>query len=71
MQEIEPGMVLGKAAVDKKGSLLGEIIDVGLYAHDRVKFLVVQDRTRRVPVRNVAVDAISSVSSDTVQLSVV
>lgn len=71
MQEIEPDMVLGKAAVDEKGSHLGEIIDVGLYAHDRVKFLVVQDRTRRVPVRNVGVDAIAFVSSDTVQLSVV
>jgi hypothetical protein len=70
MREIEPDMVLGKEVVDGDGGSLGEIVDVGLYTHDRVKFLVVQDRARRVPIRRVGVDAIASVSPDTVRLSV-
>jgi len=71
MRDIEPNMVLGKEAVDQQGATLGEIVDVGLYAHDRVKFLVLKDPTRRVPVRTVGVDLIADVSADRVQLSVV
>lgn len=71
MRAIEPDMVLGKEVVDGMGGSLGEIVDVGLYTHDRVKFLVVQDRARRVPVRTVAVDAITSVSPDSVRVRVV
>ena len=71
MRAIEPDMVLGKEAIDDQGGRLGEIVDVGLYTHDRVKFLVVQDRSRRVPVRTVGVDAISSVTVDSVRVSVV
>lgn len=70
MRAIEPGMVMGKEAVDGEGTPLGEIVDVGLYAHDRVKFLLVKDPTHRVPVRIVGVDAIAHVSADRVRLSV-
>ena len=71
MRTIEPDMVLGKEAIDGEGAAIGEIVDVGLYAHDRVKFLVVQGRDRRIPIRNVDVGAIASVSPDSVRLSVV
>ena len=70
MREIEPEMVLGKEAVDGDGLRIGEIVDVGLYNHSRVKFLVVQDRAQRVPIRRVAVDAIDAVSADVVTLRV-
>lgn len=70
MRDIEPDMVLGKEAVDGDGLRLGEIIDVGLYTHSRVKFLVLEDRARRVPIRRVAVDDIDDVSADVVKLRV-
>lgn len=77
MRAIEPDMVLGKVAYDGTGVSLGEIVDVGLYAHHRVKFLVLRDSARRVPLagraglRTVGVDAIADVSADSVRLSVV
>ena len=70
MRAIEPDMVLGKEAVDGAGSHLGEIVDVGLYTHSRVKFLVVQDKSARVPIRRVAVDDIDDVAADVVRLRV-
>jgi hypothetical protein len=64
MQSIEPDMVLGKRVVDARGGRLGEIVDVGLYTHSRVKFLVVLDKTQRVPIRRYAVDTIDNVSEE-------
>lgn len=64
---IEPDMVLGKTVEDERGGRLGHIVDVGLYSHSRVKFLIVEDDKKRVPVR-VAVDAIERVGADTVRL---
>ena len=71
MRAIEPDMVLGKEAVDRQGETLGEIVDVGLYAHDRVKFLVLQDTKRGVPIRRIGVDQIADVTAERVRLSVV
>lgn len=65
---IEPDMVLGKAVVDDHGGNLGHIVDVGLYNHSRVKFLVVEDKSKRVPIRTVGVDAIERVGADTVRI---
>ena len=70
MRAIEPDMVLGKEAIDGAGTALGEIVDVGLYTHSRVKFLVVSDPSRRVPVRRVGVEDITDVSADVVRLRV-
>lgn len=70
MRAIEPDMVLGKEAVDDEGLHLGEIVDVGLYTHSRVKFLVVQDRDNRVPIRRVGVEDIHDVNADVVRLRV-
>lgn len=70
MRSIEPDMVLGKEAVNGLGDSIGEIVDVGLYDHSRVKFLVVEDKARRLPIRNVAVDAIQDVGADVVKLRV-
>lgn len=65
---IEPDMVLGKAVVDERGGTVGQIVDVGLYSHSRVKFLVVEDKSKRVPIRTFGVDAIERVGADTVSL---
>lgn len=70
MRAIEPDMVLGKEAVDGEGSHLGEIVDVGLYTHSRVKFLVVQDKDNRVPIRRIGVEDIHDVDPDVVRLRV-
>lgn len=70
MRAIEPDMVLGKEAVDDAGLHLGEIVDVGLYTHSRVKFLIVQDKDHRVPVRRVGVEDIHDVAADVVRLRV-
>lgn len=70
MHAIAPDMVLGKRLVDGHGGLLGEIVDVGLYDHSRVKFLVVEDKTRRIPIRTVGVDAIEGVDPDSVRVRV-
>ena len=68
MLSIEPDMVLGKTVVDGHGGSLGHIVDVGLYNHSRVKFLVVEDKEKRIPIRTVGVDAIERVGTDTVRL---
>lgn len=70
MLSIEPDMVLGKVVFDGHGDSLGQIVDVGLYNHSRVKFLVVEDKEKRIPIRTLPVDAIDSVSADTVTLRV-
>jgi hypothetical protein len=70
MQPIAPDMVLGKSLVDGHGGRLGEIVDVGLYTHDRVKFLVVEDKERRIPIRTVGVDAIDRVDAESVRVRV-
>lgn len=70
MMAIEPYMVLGKTATDPQGASLGEIVDVGLHNYSRVKFLVVEDKVRRVPIRTVSVDQVEGVSTDTVRLRV-
>ncbi|HUR69679.1 MAG TPA: hypothetical protein VM370_10575 [Candidatus Thermoplasmatota archaeon] len=71
MRAIEPDMVLGKQAIASGGERLGEIVDVGLYTHDRVKFLVVQrGGPGAVPIRRVEVGEITQVSADSVRLSV-
>lgn len=77
MRAIEPDMVLGKEAVDGAGSHLGRIVDVGLYTHSRVKFLVLSDERRKptggsraVPVRRVSVDDVADVEADIVRLRV-
>ncbi|HEX2021950.1 MAG TPA: hypothetical protein VHH36_04510 [Candidatus Thermoplasmatota archaeon] len=67
---IEPDMVMGKPVVDPAGGNLGEIVDVGLYSHDRVKFLVVEDKSARVPIRRLMVDEIDDVSATTVRVRV-
>lgn len=61
-------MVLGKAVVDGRGDKLGEIVDVGLFSHRHVKFLVVEDRSQRVPMRTFAVDRVDHVTPETVTL---
>lgn len=70
MHPIEPDMVLGKALVDGQGGSLGEIVDVGLWSHGRVKYLLVEDRSQRVPIRTVGVDDIEQVSADAVRVRV-
>ena len=70
MQPIAPEMVLGKPLVDPTGGRLGEIVDVGLFDHARVKFLVVEDKARRIPIRCVGVDAIDAVDADSVRVRV-
>ena len=71
MHAIEPDMVLGKEAVDPSGSHLGTIVDVGLFTHSRVKFLVVRDQARRnVPVRRVGIEDVDGVDADVVRLRV-
>ena len=67
---IEPDMVLGKHLVDPESGNLGEIVDVGLYNHARVKFLVVEDKSNRVPIRTYAVDHIDKVSERVVTLRI-
>jgi hypothetical protein len=70
MHSIAPDMVLGKRVVDGAGGLLGEIVDVGLYDHSRVKFLVVEDKARRIPIRTLGVDVISRVEPDEVTVRI-
>ena len=70
MQGIAPEMVLGKSVVDGHGGNLGEVVDVGLFDHRRVKFLVVEDKERRIPIRTLNVDAIDSVAADEVRVRV-
>lgn len=70
MQPIAPDMVLGKSVLDTAGGSLGEIVDVGLFDHQRVKFLVVEDKARRIPIRCVGIEAIASVDSDAVRVRV-
>lgn len=67
---IEPYMVLGKTATDAQGESLGEIVDVGLHNYSRVKFLVVEDKGKRVPIRTVSVDQVEGVTPDRVTLRV-
>ena len=68
MHAIEPDMVLGKEAVDGAGIHLGRVVDVGLYTHSRVKFLVVGDDARR-NVR-VGVEDVAGFDADVVRLRV-
>lgn len=70
MHVISPDMVLDKPAVDADGEPLGQVMDVGLFDHARVKFLVVGDQERRIPIRRYAVDNIESVSADFVTLRI-
>lgn len=70
MKAIEPDMVLGKAVIDSRGGSLGEIVDVGLFNHSRVKFLVVEDKSQRIPIRTVGIDAIDRVERDSVTLRI-
>lgn len=70
MRAIEPDMVLGKEAIDGAGIRLGEIVDVGLFDHSRVKFLVVQDPTKKVPIRRVRIEDVDDVGASIVRLRV-
>jgi hypothetical protein len=70
MLSIEPYMVLGKPAMGPEGEALGEIVDVGLHSYSRVKFLVVEDKDKRVPIRTVSVDEVEGVTPDHVTLRV-
>lgn len=70
MHVIEPDMVLGKPALDADGGSLGEVVDVGLFSHSRVKFLVVKDDGARIPVRTVDVQHIADVTADAVRVHV-
>lgn len=70
MHNIAPDMVLDKHAIDAQGAILGRVVDVGLFDHSRVKFLVVEDDEKRIPIRTVGVDAIENVSPDTVRVRV-
>lgn len=70
MQPIAPDMVLGKSLLDAAGGRLGEIVDVGLFDHARVKFLVVEDKDRRIPIRCVGIEAIDMVDADSVRVRV-
>lgn len=70
VHSIEPEMVLGKAVVDPQGGQLGEIVDVGLYSHARVKFLVVEDKSQAISIRRYEVDAIDDVGEHCVRLRV-
>lgn len=68
MHSIAPEMVLGKSAIDTDGGRLGEIVDVGLFDHSRVKFLVIEDKARRIPIRCVGVGDIDRVEDETVHV---
>jgi hypothetical protein len=70
MIAIEPDMVMGKAAIGGDGERLGEVVDVGLFSHSRVKYLVVEDKAKGIPIRMYAAETIDSVSSDIVRLKV-
>lgn len=70
MLSIEPDMVLGKNVLDAQGGSLGEIVDVGLYSHSRVKFLVVEDKSQRIPIRRFGVESIDAVSEKSVTVRV-
>ncbi|GEM_PF-6987624 len=70
MLTIEPHMVLGKAARGPQGEDLGEVVDVGLHSYSRVKFLLVEDKTRTVPIRTVSVDEVEGVAADRVTLRI-
>lgn len=70
MHAIEPDMVLGKPVVDARGGDLGDVVDVGLYSHSRVKFLVVEGRDGGAPARRLMVDEIDAVSPTTVRVRV-
>jgi hypothetical protein len=70
MHVISPDMVLDKPAIDADGAPLGEVVDVGLFDHSRVKFLVVQDRDKEIPIRRFPVDDIEGVSADYVTLRI-
>lgn len=70
MKSIEPDMVLGKPVLDDEGGTLGEIVDVGLYTHGRVKFLLVEDKEKRVPIRTFGIDRIDHVGVDSVRVRV-
>ena len=70
MQGIAPEMVLGKSVVDGHGGSLGEVVDVGLFDHRRVKFLVVEDKDHAIPIRTLNVDAIDRVEPDSVRVRV-
>lgn len=67
---INPDMVLDKNAIDAAGTPLGRVVDVGLFDHSRVKFLVVEDDDKRIPIRTVGIEEIENVSPDTVRLRV-
>ena len=68
MHAIAPDMVLGKELVDAAGGHLGEIVDVGLFDHQRVKFLVVEDKARSIPIRCVGIESIDAVDQDSVRI---
>lgn len=68
MQAIEPDMVLGKEAIDRKGVPLGRVVDVGLYTHSRVKFLVLSDDERHS--RRVGVEDVDGFDADVVRVRV-
>lgn len=70
MLAIEPYMVLGKTATGPQGEALGEVVDVGLHNYSRVKFLVLEDKRQRIPIRTVSVDQVEGVSAETVTLRV-
>ena len=70
LQSIEPDMVMGKSVFDPSGGSLGEIVDVGLYNHSRVKFLLVEDKSKRVPIRTFTVDDIDRVGDTFVRVRV-
>lgn len=70
MLAIEPEMVLGKDVLDDHGGKVGEVVDVGLYTHSRVKFLVIEDKSKRIPITRMDVDRIDGVTETTVRLKV-
>lgn len=70
MESIAPDMVLDKHAIDTAGAHLGRIIDVGLYDHSRVKYLLVEDDEKSVPVRLVGIENVEGVNADSVRLRI-
>lgn len=70
MHVISPDMVLDKPAIDADGSPIGQVVDVGLFDHSRVKFLVVRDEEKSVPIRRFTVDDVEGVSADFVTLRI-
>lgn len=68
MIAIAPEMVLGKRVLDGAGGILGEIVDVGLYDHSRVKFFIVEDKAGSVPMRRFAVGSIDRVGPEWVSV---